>query len=87
MHALYLTASLSLAIHCSVTRVIGIRSLPRFFYVPEQYASLQKKTIGTVGYKMIFASVMRYICTRHFCMLQMIFLSLLRCTCWSRTLR
>jgi hypothetical protein len=42
MHALYLTASLSLAIHYSVTRVIGIRSLPRFFYVLEQYASLEK---------------------------------------------
>jgi hypothetical protein len=44
MHALYLTASLSLAIHCSVTRAIGIHSLPRF-YVLEQYASLEKKQL------------------------------------------
>jgi hypothetical protein len=78
MHALYLTASLSLAIHCSVTRVIGIRSLPRFFLRPRAVRFVTKKTIGTVGYKMIFASVMRYICTRHFCMLQMIFLYLSR---------
>jgi hypothetical protein len=45
MHALYLTASLSLPIHCSVTRVIGIRSLKRFFVRPRAVRFVRKKQL------------------------------------------